>query len=322
MQPPAASKFYAQQQRVSMTAGREVRATWRRHMGDDFDSSWRRIEGSVLTVIAEGQAKMALASIPYLHTVLAETDLPDQPVGELRPSALTAVASDGRSLESLAYQSVVTAKTAVAAGVPVSEALDAGGAWLSLMTALQVADAARVALGVGVAAREDLGGYVRVLNLPVCQRCAVLGGRVYRWSKGFDRHPRDDCTMVPVKDAGWARAEGFLLDPAKALADGQIKDLTEAQTKALAEGADLSTVVNAYRGMSTTATSRPTQARHLLPGQPPPYVAPGTPDLLSFLPASVRQPQALRLTPEGIYQLAGDDRGEAIRLLRQHGFLT
>lgn len=327
MQPQAARDFYATQQRVSQVAANEVRRIWKRRMGDDFDSSWRRIRGPVLDVLLEAQMRMAEESLKYLPRVLDATDLRDRSVYDFNTDSLVGLASDGRPLETLADQAVTTAKTTIIGGGSTTQGISAGGDWLHLMAQLQVADVARIGVGIGVTTRTDLGGYVRCLNPPVCQRCAVLGGRVYRWSQGFDRHPRDDCTMTPVKNARWARAEGFVLDPQQALREGFIKDLTESQLKAIGEGADLSDVVNAYRGMSTTATERGLSQRQLRQiekyGRGPASVAAGQPDLLAFLPKSVREQRyRARLTPEGIYRLAGNDRAEAIRLLRREGYIS
>lgn len=321
MQPQAASDFYAVQQRVTATVRNEVRRLWGR-MGDDFDSSWRRVSPQVLAVVAEGQSQMTLKALAYNHAVLDQLDIPDRPAGELVPDSLVGIASDGRRLDTLAAQSVVTAKTAIAEGATTQQGLDAGGQWLQLMSQLQVADAARVAVGIGTVSRTNLAGNVRVLNPPVCQRCAILGGRFYPWSKGFDRHPRDDCTMMPVKSKAQAVSDGVLFDPKAAYRAGQIKDITEAQAKAIADGAELQDVVNAYRGMSTTATSR--TIGQSAPAVTPVGVQPGMPDLLGFLPPEIRnaQPDLVRLTPEGIYQRAGSDRAEAVRLLRAEGYIA
>lgn len=324
MQPQAAREFYALQQRVTSIAANEVERLWARRMGDDFDASWRRLRGPILQVLLEAQQQMADGALRYVPRALGESDLADRPAGIFKPRSLVGIASDGRPLGTLADQAVTTAKVAISDGATTDQALTSGGDWLHLMTQLQIADTARVAVGIGVAGRKNLKGYVRCLNPPVCQRCAVLGGRVYRWSTGFDRHPRDDCTMVPVRDAGWAKAEGFVLDSKQALESGFIKDLTGPQLKAIDEGADLADVVNAYRGMSTTATERglsQRQLRALSKNVNAPL--PGHPDLLAFLPKSIRNQQyRARLTPEGIYRLAGNDRDEAIRLLRREGYIT
>lgn len=321
MLPTASTEFYALQQRVNQTAANEVRRLWGR-MGDDFDSSWRRYGPPVLAVITEAQQVVAEAATEYVPNVLAETDVPDRPDADLRPGSLAGVASDGRRLDTLAYGAVTEAKTAIGAGASAAQALDSGAGFLDLMTKLQVADAARQAVGVMTASRKNLGGTVRVLNPPSCQRCAILAGRFYRWSKGFDRHPKCDCVNLPSRSLAWAEAEGFITDPMDAYRKGQIKDLTDAQGKALDEGADLGRVVNAYRGMSTTATTRNIKTSRL--AVEPIGVQPGTPDLLGFLPPEIRnrRPELTRLTPEGIYLRAAGNRDEAIRLLRAEGYLT
>lgn len=318
MLPRAASDFYALQQRVATATANEVRRIWRRQMGDDFDSSWRRTSPAVLAVLAEGQAQMALRSATYTSAVLDELDIPDRPEGELIPDSLVGFASDGRRLDTLARQAVITAKSTIGAGGSTEQGLASGGDFLHLMAQLQVADAARVAVGIGTASRKNVAGHIRVLNPPVCQRCAILGGRFYRWSSGFDRHPRDDCSMMPVKSEAQAVGDGIMFDPKAAYRAGQIKDITEAQAKAIAEGAELQDVVNAYRGMSTTATER-VITQTAVPGM----VGPGQVDLLATLAHLPRAAaNAGRLTPEGIYRRAGNDRAEAIRLLRREGYIT
>ena len=320
MLPTAATDFYALQQRVNYTAANEVARAWRR-MGDDFDASWQRVRPVTLSIIAEAQSQMTLAAADYVPRVLGETDLPDRPEGDFRPESLVGRASDGRRLDTLAYGAVTQAKTAISEGATTQQALDSGGNWLDLMTKLQIADAARQAVGVMTASRKDLGGTVRVLNPPSCQRCAILAGRWYRWSQGFDRHPRCDCTNVPTRDRGWAEAEGFITDPMDAYRAGQIKDLTQAQVKAVEDGADIGKVVNAYRGTSTTATQtrpRPTEKTQGV-------VEPGMPDLMADIvgaQASIgRVDRARILTPEGIYKQAGS-RDEAIVMLRDLGYIT
>lgn len=76
-----------------------------------------------------------------------------------------------------------------------------------------------------------------------------------------------------------------------------IRDLTEAQRKAIEEGADLYRVLNAYRG--TNSDSQRT----------------------SMFTTREASRGARRPTPEGIYARAGDDREKALALLRQHGYL-
>ena len=319
MLPQAATEFYGLQARVNATAATEVGRLWRK-MGDDFDTSWRRLSPATLDVLIEAQRQVTDAALDYVPKVLTEVDIPDEPRGRLLPNSLVGVASDGRPLESLAYGAVTEAKTAIGAGASTTEALALGGDWLDLMAKLQVADAARVAVGVMIASRPNVGGTVRVLNPPSCQRCASLAGRFYRWSTGFDRHPRCDCVNMPSKSAGWAKSEGFITDPMDAFRNGEIRDLTRAQIKAINDGADISRVVNARRGMSPAA-----QAKRAADLRKPGTVGAGQPNILGYLAglprATAPSSAAVRLTPEDIYRMAAGDRGEAISLLRSHGYI-
>ena len=322
MLPPAATEFYALQQRVNSAAAREALRAWRR-MGDDLDASWTRVAPQVLSTLAEAQSQVTFAATDYVPTVLDQIDLPDRPRGEFVPDSLVGIASDGRSIESLAYGAVTKTKEAIGSGASFQQGLDQGGNWLDLMMKLQVADAARQAVGVMTAARTDLGGTVRVLNPPSCQRCAILAGRFYRWSQGFDRHPRCDCVNLPSKSAGWARAEGFITDPMDAYEAGQIRDLTEAQKFAIDNGANIGEVVNAYRGMSTTARETAKSIRMRAAGASEPREVPaGTKDLLGFLDRSIpRQVEPLVIpTPEAIYR-DSQTREEAISTLREWGYI-
>ena len=314
MLPQAATEFYGLQQRVNDAASQEVARIWRR-MGDDLDASWKRLAAPTLNVLVEAQRQVAVAALDYVPTVLAETDTPDRPQGRVRLDSFVGMASDRRPLETLSYGGVVKAKQSVANGSDVSAGLDAGADWMDLMVKLQVADAARQVVGVMTAARPNLSGTVRVLNPPSCQRCAILAGRVYRWSTGFERHPRCDCVNLPVRQAAWAQAEGFLTDPMDAYRRGEIRDLTKAQRAAIDEGADISRVVNVKRGMSTTYV--PAKAGLVKPGQP---------DILGFLatlPRAVGTRESRRaLTPEAIYRQANGDRARAIELLRENAYIT
>lgn len=148
-----------------------------------------------------------------------------------------------------------------------------------------VADASRVAAGVEVAHRPRIG-YVRMVSPPCCGDCAVLAGEVYRYSLGFKRHPQCDCVMLPTTVAN-PNAD-LITDPQALFEAGQITDLSQAEQRAIRDGADLTAVVNAKRTNLTVA------------GQ--------------------FSRRGGRLTPQAIYNLASDQE-EAIRLLKRTGYL-
>ena len=174
------------------------------------------------------------------------------------------------------------------------------------LVATLVADAGRSAAGVFAASRREECGHIRQLTPPSCQRCAVLAGRWYRWSDGFQRHPNCDCVMMP----GPRSAAAYAVDPAEAYRRGDISDLSKAQVQAIEDGADISQVVNVRRGLTEvnfmgrrlSASTEGTTVRGL---------------------ASRRRTGrnlSARLTPESIYRVA-DDRADALRMLKLHGYI-
>ena len=184
------------------------------------------------------------------------------------------------------------------------------------MVATQLQDAARIAAGLGIVSRPNVGGYARMLVPPSCSRCAVLAGKFFKWNTGFQRHPRCDCRHIPSTEA----FSGDLMSDPRAYfnsltADDQAATFGKANAAAIREGSDIGQVVNAYRGTSTTATlTRASTQATATAAAPVP--------LLSGIRFNTAAPGAVgRLTPEGIYLLAGDNRTEAIRLLRLHGYL-
>jgi hypothetical protein len=149
-----------------------------------------------------------------------------------------------------------------------------------------VQDAARAAESVAVAVRPTVR-FVRYLTLPSCSRCAVLAGRVYRYSQGFLRHPNCDCVMLPTTVA----APDLVQDPVELAKAGQIRGLSKADMLAIEQGADFGRVVNVRLKKAGLRQAGKVLARA---GKP---------------------------TPEGIYAIAGDDRAKALQLLTQYGYL-
>lgn len=149
-------------------------------------------------------------------------------------------------------------------------------------------DAGRAAESVEIASRPRVG-HVRHLNLPSCSRCVVLAGRVYRYSTGFLRHPGCDCVMIPTTLAN----DELTYDPVELARTGQVRGLSKADLRAVTrDGADLAKIVNVRRSAAGLTESGRILARNG------------------------------RMTPEGIYRAAGDDREVALALLKANGYLT
>lgn len=254
----SAAAHYATQKEI---AGRAKAAGLRR---------WHGSRVLAVAALADLQEEAATQSLLAVDAMLEEQDIATSAVGTVRPVMFSGVASNGESLMSLLGKS------------------DSSFA-MARMFATQVADAGRVASGVSIVSRPTVQGYVRYLTSPSCARCAILAGRFYRWSTGFQRHPRCDCTMLPTNRAPSAE---LITNPHDLFERGGIRGLSKADTAAINDGADLSRVVNIRAKSSGLQTAG---GRVLSRGGRP--------------------------TPEGIYRVASD-RDEAISLLRRFRYIT
>lgn len=172
---------------------------------------------AVASVVALHQATAARQATPAIDSMLAEQSI------DVAAEAI---------LNSLAFVTLTEQVEAMVDQVSVDHEFE------RLIAGL-VQDAGRAAEQVAIAARPRIG-YVRYLNPPSCSRCAILAGRVYRYSEGFLRHPGCDCIHVPTTLANPA----FIHDPVELARDGLVTGLSKADRKALNDGADLAQIVN------------------------------------------------------------------------------
>lgn len=207
MLPQSTSDFYRSQQRLAVLTVAAGRRAWSR-MGQDFDRSWADVAPRLVVLSSAAQLHAARSGAGYVSDVLEETDQPNQPDAEVNPRAFVGVAADGRSLDGLLVGAVVEAKTASGQGLASDASLARGGRWLDMALQTLVADAGRQASGVAIAARPRMG-WVRMVNPPCCSRCAILAGRWYGWSAGFQRHPR-----LPMRLRSHPRTRGPRRRPA------------------------------------------------------------------------------------------------------------
>lgn len=221
-------------------------------------------KGDVARVVIRHQAAAALTTTAAVSAMLVEQGTPVEPSASLIPLAFTASPA---------------AVTDMAARVEHDWQLDR-------MVMSLVADAARAAESVTITTRPRVG-YVRYLSPPSCSRCAILAGRFYRWSEGFQRHPGCDCTHLPTTDP---RSE-FIQNPYDLADKGLVTGLSKADRLALADGADLNQLVNVRSKKAGLTEGGRVLSR------------------------------AGRPTPAGIYRAAGDDRDKALSLLARHGYI-
>ena len=288
MLPQSVSEHYRAQQRLTVRTVAAIRSEWSR-MDSDFDSSWRRIGPRVAALVTAAQVGAARDGAAYVPQALEEQDLPTETDGTVRPQAFAGSATilDGLtygSLDDLLYGAVIHAKTVSAEDL--AQRLASGGSKLETLVHTQISDAARMSASTTISATRN-AGWVRMINPPCCQRCAVLAGKFFRSNDGFQRHPQCDCRHVPTSEANWEDV-GMTVKP------DQIKDLTKAQRQAIADGADMNQVINSHRAGKRSD------------------------DLMSTNEGAKRYSR--RLTPEGIYKVSAT-REEALKRLRDNGYL-
>lgn len=308
---------------TSKTAA-HVAASWRKLDKADLSASWAGgIGADVVKAVSLGQLVAATTAQPYVDQSLAAQRLKSDPQGTVNPRAFAGVASDGRPLDGLMYLPVIGVKQDIAAGRPLQEALNAGLSTLTSYAVTMVADAGRAATSVARIAQPRAGGFIRDVSGSCCARCAILAGRWYRWNADFERHAGCQCTEVPAgregSPADIARERDL---PNQLFREGRIRGLSEAETQAIKDGADLAQVVNAHRGMYTAGGRSYTREGTTSRGFAGKRLKNAGADLQKKQGARYRRVAIPRLTPEQIYREAGDNRAEAQRLLYRFGYLT
>lgn len=291
---------YDDRRRLARAAAAAGLAQWGQVRPGQLSRSWLDLLPRVVAIVQGAQLAAASSANWYVADVLELQGRSIGADGTVEPSAFAGIASDGRPLDSLLLNPVIAVKTAIAKGMRARRAMATGRAALELTIRTQVADAGRVADGVAVAVRPRTG-YVRMVVGASCARCVILAGRFYRYSNGFARHPQCDCVHIPADED---TAGDFTTDPRKAFDEGLVHGLSKADEQAVLDGADLAQVVNARQGMYVAGARKLTRtgtSRRGLAGR--------------------RLGGAARLMPEQIYR-ESDSRDEAVRLLKQHGFIV
>lgn len=305
--PVATKGHYTRMLGFQTAASRAAAAKWRRVDSRFISESWLEQLSTLAPFVVAQQFNAALSGAMSVAPTLGEQGSWSAPDAFPDVAALAGYAPDGRDLSGLLYSPATRAKTLIGDGRSVTDAMNSAGAWLAMIVATMVADAGRQAAGIMIAARPRTG-YVRMVNPPSCSRCVQLAGRFYRWNTGFQRHPHCDCVHVASQagSSGGAKAEGLIDDPYEAFRSlsraEQDKTFGRASAQAIRDGSDISQVVNAKRGMTSTGL----------------FTTEGT---ARGYAKGVLAPGQRRATPELIYRWADGDRAEALRLLEQHGYI-
>lgn len=290
-----ARAFYGLVTALSERAERESRRVWRELDPAALSGSWSSSRAADRLYVGVSTLQLAAAQEAdgYLARLLTEQGSGRDPAGQVIARSLAGIASDGRDLGGLLLQPLIGTTAAIRAGSEPDQAMAAGESALATIATTQVADAGRSATAIAAVADRSVTSYVRILVPPACGRCAVLAGRRYRYSRGFLRHPRCDCQMIPAAEDA---ADDLRTDPHvyfASLSEAEQDRLFGTTTaQAIRDGRDISRAVNAARG-SRSGLSQPGRERR----------------------------RGSRRMPDEVIETA-TTRAEAIIGLRQAGYLT
>lgn len=310
-----ASLHRVRQQQLAAIVTRQFEQLWRSVTAGDPQASWATVAPRAVAVMTAAQTAAATGAQEYVDLAVTLQGVTPDPAGAVPPAAFAGAASDGRPLTSLLSYPAFEVSAFVDGGMDSAIALAAGARHLIRMGVTQVQDAARTATGVAIVNNRRTRGYVRVVTPPSCSRCAILAGRWYAYSAGFDRHPHCDCTQAPAVEVEQPQSPRAIYD-AMTPEQRRTAGWSLSDQRAIDDGADLYQVTNAHRDLRsmqvagrTIQTTLHGATRRGIAGK--------------RLEAPSRR-RAVRLTPEAIYTEAerlGWSRDETIRQLRRHGFI-
>lgn len=325
-----ASAHTAATQVIARRAAEQVQNRWRTVGPDQLAPQYRQMIAPLfIGAIMSGQLAAAALAQPYVDS--AATGTGDSPVASVVPASFAGMTAGGLPLDWLAGVLYSWLTQALGSGMSTQDASTAGLQRAIMYVSTEINDASRAATQVAVTAHPAIAGYERVVHLPACDRCIVLAGKFYRYSSGFLRHPRCDCTMRPVTqselDSGQPQSTPRQLFDAMTPTE-QNQRFGTANAETIRLGGDISQIVNARQGMSTIQafgrsiqiTSSGTTKRALFGG----YEITAGGELRKLPGNRYRTVTTPRLTPGEIFRL-GDEfgwtRDELIRQLQRYAYL-
>lgn len=319
-----------------------TQSLWGQVPFENLNAGWDRVAVDIVREVTNGQLASATLSDPYVTAVGQSVGVPGLP-SATDPRLYAGVAPDGRELEPLLYGAVTTTKHAIGAGMGL-EAMLQGAAFLAAAVKSAMADMGRMA-DMNLTLGRGYKSYVRAVSPGACSRCAILAG-IYSGAVAFQRHPNCQCIAVPVPNLKRAAQMGFAESPEEYFSSLSVAEqnriFTVAGAKAIRDGADIYQVVNARRGapgIAYGAQSFPTpnSGRRMRPVQigTRPDGSPllvymtgeGTSRFGLYGRGEIARREAghrsttLRLMPEQIYRMAGNDPDKARDLLIRYGYI-
>jgi len=206
-------------------------------MPEDFDEGWAKIGARLVALVTLAQFGAAQDGASYVPLALSQQGQRSVPVAQVVPAAFAGKAPGGGLLSNMLYGAVIQARTVAATST--AQRLQAGRNWLDAAVQTTVMDASRDASAAAITARPSVQ-WVRVVDVPCCQRCAVLAGKVFRYETQFERHPNCGCQTLPQTVAN-PDASGIIIGP------DDVRDLTSKQRQMIDDGHDFNKVINDYQ---------------------------------------------------------------------------
>lgn len=323
-------------ERVNLTA----QQMWNTIDPDALDVGWDRLSGELGMAVYSGQLASAKMS-PYYIEEAADLQRFRMSTGLTAPESYAGVAEDGAGLVPLLYGAVTKAKTVTAAGLGAG-AFEAGAAYLAAVIKSVIQEMGRQRDIVHMQAK-GLTRYVRSISPGACSRCAILAG-TYSAAVAFPRHPNCKCVAVPLAPGSkptnltkYDNPYGYFESLSK---QEQDRIFTVSGAQAIRDGADIYQVVNVRRGASGISYSGAINSHtHMNSGRRLTPVRIGTKPngepLLAYTTSygttrfgrygrredDTRRSRTLRLMPEQIYVMAGNDPIRARVLLERYGYI-
>jgi hypothetical protein len=319
---------------------------WRGMDFQDLDGSWASIGPQLTQQVSTAQLVLASGSDRYTNQVSTAAGFASDRSATV-PEAFTGVDGMGRTLTDTLYGAVTATKTAVGKGLGRGGSLLAGQSYLGAVVKTLIADASRGADKIS-ATGKGYTHYVRVVGGGACSRCAILVG-MRSGPTAFARHLGCQCTTAPVHVDGKGEKDlsalkGLPTSPEEYFESlskaEQDRIFTQAGAEAIRNGADVTRVVNARRGadgigyaghggaktgdgprghfVKTTIGYRPdgTAVRVYTTSE-------STTRRGEFGRQQIRlgSTNRVRLMPESIMEIAGDDKALTQAFLRDAGYL-
>ena len=300
---------------LTASAFRRSLTQWNRVDPHNIATSWQALLPAAAAAVAAGQFQAAVSAEAFALTALDLQDvdvdghLPD-PTAFAGTMPATGATVDA-ALAGVAYHTL----DRIAAGTTAIDALASGRFEIAALVQKAIAGTASAMSSVTATSRRQEVGYVRMSKPGCCPRCSVLTGRFYRWNKGFDRHAHCRCEHVPTSKSA---ADGLMTDPYElfeALTPAeQDRIWTKAGAQAIRDGGDIYQVGNSIQKRSSDGTRRSRSRR---------FTREGT-GRGGYFRTGTQKGRAggRRLTVDEVYRRAGGNRGKAIDLLRENGYIT